>query len=55
MHHIGTQYTLKGERKSKDREQFLCLNFSCSKIIILLHIYVTYESNYKLSPKISVE
>lgn len=43
MHHIGAQYTLKGERKSKDREKFLCLNFSCLKVIILSHIYVTYE------------
>ena len=57
MHDVDTQCTVKGERRPEGREEFLCLNFSCLAIkyeFYLIHMS-HMNSNYELSPKVSVE
>ena len=37
MHNVGTQHTVRGERRPKGRENFSCLNFSCLAIKYEFH------------------
>ena len=44
MRNVDTQCTVRGERRPKGREHFLCLNFSC--------LAIKYEFNFTLGSQI---
>ena len=49
VHNANTYYTVEGEQSLMDREEFLCLNFSC--LAIKYEFYVLKETKEKKKKK----